>query len=108
MGSLEVGLSVKLGGEVGPELLLAEGAGIGRGLDESGDVGKGIVHGNDVLQEDAADVECILIVIFPAGDVFAEDAVFHHPENGEDHGDAEGNEAQAADGGDDVHVAAEN
>ena len=107
VGSLEEGPGVKLGGEVGPELLLAEGAGIGRGLERRGDVGKGVVHGNDVLQEDAADVECILIVIFPAGDVFAKDAVFHHPENREDHGDAESNEAQAAHGGDDVHVAAE-
>ena len=56
-GSLEEGLGVELGREVGPELLLAEGAGVGRSLDGSGDVGKGVVHADDVLQEDAGDVE---------------------------------------------------
>ena len=49
VGSLEEGPGVKLGGEVGPELLLAEGAGIGRGLERRGDVGKGVVHANDVI-----------------------------------------------------------
>lgn len=39
-GGLEEGLGVELGWEVGPELLLAEGAGIGGSLDRCGDVGK--------------------------------------------------------------------
>ena len=101
-------MGIELGREVGPELLLAEGAGIGRGLDGSGDVGKGVVHADDVLQEDTGDVEGVFVVIGPAGEGFFKDAVFHHPEGGEDHGDAEGDKAQAADGGDDVDIAAEN
>ena len=42
-------MGVDLGWEVGPELLLAEGAGVGGGLDGSGDVGKGVVYADDVL-----------------------------------------------------------
>ena len=106
-GGLEEGLGVELGREIGPELLLAEGAGVGRGLDGSGDVGKGVVYADDVFQEDAGDVEGVFVIVFPAGEGFIEDAVFHHPEGGEDHGDAEGDKAQAADGGNNVHVAAE-
>ena len=100
-------MGVELGREVGPELLLAEGAGVGRSLDGRGDVGKGVVHADDVLQEDEGNVKGIFIIVFPAGEGFFEDAVFHHPEGGEDHGDAEGDKAQAADGGDDVDIAAE-
>ena len=106
-GGLEEGLSVELGREVGPELLLTERAGIGRGLDGGGDVRQGVVHADDVFQEDAGDVEGVFVVVFPAGEGFFEDAVFHHPEGGEDHGDAEGDKAQAADGGDYVNIAAE-
>lgn len=43
-GGLEEGLGVELGREVGPELLLAEGTGIGQGLDGGGDMGKSVVH----------------------------------------------------------------
>ena len=106
-GGLKEGLGVELGREVGPELLLAEGAGVGRGLDRSGDVRKSVVHADDVFQEDAGDVEGVFVVIGSAGEGFFEDVVFHHPEGGEDHGDAEGYKAQAADGGDDIDIAAE-
>lgn len=68
---------------------------------------KGVVHADDVFQEGAGDVEGILVVIGPADEGFVEDAVFHDTEGGEDHGDAEGDKAQAADGGDDVDTAAE-
>lgn len=98
-------MGVELGREVGPELLLAEGAGVGGGLDGGGDVGKGVIHADDVFQKNAGDVEGVFVIVFPAGEGFFEDAVFHHPEGGEDHGDAEGDKAQAADGGDDVHIA---
>ena len=97
-GGLDEGLGVELGRKIGPELLFAEGPGIGRGLDGSGDVWKGVVHADDVLQEDAGDVEGVFVIVFPAGEGFFEDAVFHHPEGGEDHGNAEGDKAQAADG----------
>ena len=106
-GGLEEGLGVELGWEIGPELLLAEGAGISGGLDRSGDVRKSVVHADDVFQEDAGYVEGVFVVIGSAGEGFFEDAIFHHPEGGEDHGDAEGDKAQAADGGNNVHVAAE-
>ena len=106
-GGLEEGLGVKLLREIGPELLFAEGASIGRGLDGSGDVGKGVVHADDVLQEDSGDMKGVFVVIGPAGEGFFEDAVFHHTEGGEDHGDAEGYKAQTADGGDDIDIAAE-
>ena len=99
-------MGIELGREVGPELLLAEGAGIGRGLDGSGDVGKGVVHADDVFQEDAGNVKGVFVIVFPAGEGFFEDAVFHHPEGGEDHGDAEGDKTQASDGGDDIDIAA--
>ena len=107
-GGLKEGLGVELGREVGPELLLAEGAGVGRGLDGGRDVGKGVVHADDMFQEGAGNVEGVFVIVFPAGEGLFKYTVFHDAEGREDHGDAEGDKAQAADGGNDINVAAEN
>lgn len=59
-------MGVELGREVGPELLLAEGAGVGRGLDGSGDVRKGVVNADNVLQKDTGYMEGVFVVFVPA------------------------------------------
>ena len=97
-GGLEEGLGVELRRKIGPELLLAKGAGVGRGLDGGRDVRQGVVHTDNMFQEGMGNMEGVFVVISPAGEGFFEDAVFHHPEGGEDHGDTEGDKAQAADG----------
>ena len=65
-------------------------------------LGKFTDDAEHVLLEDGADGHGGGIVIVPDVAEGGEVAVFHHPEGGEDHGDAIGAHSQAADGGDGI------
>ncbi len=100
-GDVDEGLAVEFVRQGVQEKLATDGFLSGAGRPLRAHPRQVLEYPGGVLQEGLGDGHGGVEVVVQAFEVGAEGAVVHRPDGGENHGNAEGDEAQAADGGDD-------
>ena len=100
-GDVDEGLAVEFVRQGVQEELAADGLLAGAGGPLRTCPGQVLEDAGGVLQEGLGDGHCGVEVIVQAFEVGAVGSIVPHPDSGEDHSDAEGDEPQAAHGGDD-------
>ena len=100
-GDVDEGLAVEFVRQGVQEELATDGLLAGAGRLLSSRPGKVLEDAGGVLQECLGDGHCGVEVVVQAFEVGAVGAIVHHPDSGKNHCDAEGDEPEAAHGGDD-------